>query len=175
MSIEILPVREEHIAALHAVLDAVAQEKRYLTFLQAPALEDFSKFVQGAIAGGVIQHVAVAGGQVVGWCDVLPGERATMRHAGRLGIGLLASHRDKGFGARLIVSVLGEAKRRGLVRISLSVRADNTRAIRLYERLGFQHEGRARRTLRIDGDYADSLNMALMLDEPGAAWEGGLH
>lgn len=170
MNIEIVPVRAEHIEGFHAVLDEVAREQRYLTLLQAPPLGDVATFVRRAIAGGFVQHVVLDAGQVVGWCDVLPGERPAMRHAGRLGVGLLESHRNRGLGARLIGSVLAEARLHGLVRIALSVRADNLRAIRLYERLGFQHEGRARRDLRIGGVDYDSLNMAICLDEPDAAW-----
>lgn len=166
MTIEIVPIAEEHIEGFRAVLDEVAREKRYLTFLAAPPLESMRQFVGRAIKGEFIQHVALDGGRVVGWCDVIVRERETLRHGGSLGIGLAPTHRDQGLGAKLINSVLAAARERGLARVSLHVRADNTRAIRLYERLGFRHEGRLRRDLRIDGVDYDSLAMALLLDEP---------
>lgn len=169
MSIEIVPIREEHIEGFHAVLDVVAREKRYLALVQAPPIESTRRFVAGALTGDFIQHVALEGGHVVGWCDVIVRERETMRHGGALGIGIAPGHRGRGLGARLINSVLVAACARGLVRIALHVRADNTRAIRLYERLGFQHEGCLRRDVRVDGIDYDSLAMAILLDEPGAA------
>ncbi len=165
MAIDIVPIREEHIEGFHAVLDVVSREKRYLAFIQAPPLDEVRKFVAGALKGAFIQHVALDGDRVVGWCDVIIRDRETMRHGGSLGIGLAPSHRDQGLGARLINSVLAAARERGLARVNLHVRADNTRAIRLYERLGFQHEGCLRRDLRIDGIDYDSLAMAILLDE----------
>ncbi|RTL71084.1 MAG: GNAT family N-acetyltransferase [Hyphomicrobiales bacterium] len=166
MAIEIVPIREEHIEGFRAALDTVAREKRYLAFLEAPPLDSTRQFVSGALAGKFIQHVALDAGQVVGWCDVIPRERDTMRHAGVLGIGILPEHRNRGLGERLIRSVIEASRARSLVRIALHVRTDNARAIRLYERLGFRHEGLYRRDLKIDGIYYDSLAMALMLDEP---------
>jgi RimJ/RimL family protein N-acetyltransferase len=156
------------------VLDAVAREKQYLAMLEAPPLEAMRKFVGSAINGGFIQYVALEDERVVGWCDVIIREREAMRHGGALGIGLSARHRNQELGARLINSVLEAARARGLVRITLHVRADNTRAIRLYERLGFQHEGRLRRDMRIDGRDYDSLAMAMLLDEPRSATPQGI-
>lgn len=160
-----MPIREDHIEGFHAVLDVVAREKRYLAFIEAPPLASVREFASRAINGEFIQHVALDEARVIGWCDVIVRERETMRHGGSLGIGLAPSHRDQGLGARLINSVLAASRDRGLARVSLHVRADNARAIRLYERLGFQHEGRLRRDLRIDGVDYDSLAMAMLLDE----------
>jgi RimJ/RimL family protein N-acetyltransferase len=40
-----------------------------------------------------------------------------------------------------------------MTRIELQVRADNGRAIRLYERMGVEREGTLRRAMRFDGAY----------------------
>lgn len=49
-----------------------------------------------------------------------------------------------------------------LNRIDLSVLATNERAIRLYERLGFLHEGRLREAQFRDGQYMDVLHMSIL-------------
>lgn len=49
-----------------------------------------------------------------------------------------------------------------LNRVHLTVLADNTRAIRLYRRLGFQEEGCLREAVYFDGAYRDLLAMALL-------------
>ena len=173
MTVEIVPIAEEHIEGFRALLDEVAREKRFLAFLEAPPIESIRQFVGRAIRGEFIQHVALDAGRVVGWCDIILRERETMRHGGALGIGIAPAYRDRGLGRRLIDAVINSARDRGVSRVSLHVRADNTRAIRLYERLGFRHEGRLRRDLRIDGVDYDSLAMAMLLDEPpGPAAEG---
>ena len=53
----------------------------------------------------------------------------------------------------------------GLERISLIVRAGNARAIRSYEKVGFQREGIMRRAFRVDGLLEDALLMAILRDE----------
>lgn len=163
-----MPLSGAHIEGYHAALDAVARERRYLAFLEAPPLETTRTFCSLALVGALIQHVAVDAGRVVGWCDVVIPDRETMQHTGTLGVAVLDGYRDHGLGARLMLSVVNAAREKGLVRIALQVRADNTRAIALYERLGFRHEGRLRRHLRIDGIDYDSLLMAHMLDEAPA-------
>jgi ribosomal-protein-alanine N-acetyltransferase len=52
----------------------------------------------------------------------------------------LAVRRDRwghGAGTALLTALLDQARRRGLLRVELEVRADNPRARRLYERFGF--------------------------------------
>lgn len=52
-----------------------------------------------------------------------------------------------------------------LHRLSLGVFGDNTPAIRLYERLGFTHEGVAREALERDGKRVDLINYGLLARE----------
>lgn len=55
---------------------------------------------------------------------------------------------------------------RGLQRVWLRVFADNTRAVRAYEKAGFVQEGRMRRAGYIDGRWVDELVMAVLSDSP---------
>lgn len=57
----------------------------------------------------------------------------------------------------------------GLERISLTVNANNARAIRSYDKVGFQREGVMRRSFRVDGRMQDTVLMAILRDE----WEAG--
>jgi hypothetical protein len=42
-------------------------------------------------------------------------------------------------------------------------RADNARAIKLYERAGFQHEAVKRNAMHFDGVYYDAVQMSILL------------
>jgi RimJ/RimL family protein N-acetyltransferase len=53
----------------------------------------------------------------------------------------------------------------GLHRVWLTTSNFNERAIRLYENLGFRHEGTAREHIRRDGRWWDLLYMGLLRDE----------
>ena len=52
-----------------------------------------------------------------------------------------------------------------LHRITLYVHASNTRAIRVYEKCGFKHEGRLRQAEYLDGEYSDVLVMGLLRED----------
>lgn len=160
--IDIVPIAEQHIDGFHQALDTVARERRYLTFLEAPPLESTRAFVRDMIANGHSQFVAIADGAVAGWCDIRRHAQPIHAHGGALGMGILPAFRSKGLGERLIRKTIEDAQSKGLVRIELNVHADNGRAIRLYERVGFVREGIGKDFVCIDGRYLDVISMAIV-------------
>ena len=163
--IEIVQIADQHAEGFRACLDAVAREQRYLAQLEAPPLERVQAFVRDSVAKNAAQFVALDGAAVVGWCDVFPAWPAAIRHGGLLGMGVLAAYRGHGLGRRLMAAALSHARAQGVTRVELEVRADNSPAIRLYEGMGFVHEGRKRHSMRFDGTYFDSLTMGLVWTE----------
>jgi len=77
-------------------------------------------------------------------------------------IALRPQYRSNGYGTALMEYVLGEARRLGARRATLEVRAGNTGARRLYERLGFYVAGTRRNY------YTNPVEDALILwrDDP---------
>lgn len=70
---------------------------------------------------------------------------------------------NKGYGTeavRLVAHYAFEVI--GLHRLSLRVLASNARAIRCYEKCGFQHEGRERESARVSDGWEDDLIMGLL-------------
>ena len=164
--IRIVPAGDEHVEGFNRCVGAVARERRYLGMLDAPPLEAWRAFVARVIGDGGVVLVAVdAAGEVVGWCDLQRRALEGFRHVGRLGIGMLPEVRGRGLGRRLMQAALTAARERGMERIELEVFASNTRAIALYERLGFVREGLKRRVRKLDGRYDDDVLMALLFDE----------
>jgi len=159
-SLEILPMTPDHIDGFHRTLDYIARERRYLAFLEAPPLDSTRAFVLDLIRRGCPQYVAVAEGEVVGWCDLTPKDRPVYAHAGVLGMGLLPPFRGRGVGTRLMTTVLAAARRARLRRVELTVRETNTSAIALYAKMGFEVEGRFRDAVEVDGVYENVLGMA---------------
>ncbi len=162
MDVTIAPIAAEHVESFHRALDYVARERRYLSFLEAPPLVNTRAFVMDNIVNGFPQFVALAEGEVAGWCDILPKPREVHAHCGVLGLGLLPEFRGQGHGAALIRATLDAARRFGLVRVELHVYADNARAIALYEKTGFEKEGVMRDATFMDGHYRDMILMALI-------------
>ena len=72
----------------------------------------------------------------------------------------------KGYGTDALTVLLRPAfDKLGFYRIGLRVAAENTRAIRCYEKCGFKHEGVLRGDRFLDGRLQDSLMMSMLEPE----------
>lgn len=110
--------------------------------------------------------VAVAGKEVVATLSVSGGRHAKVRHVGEIGVSVHAGWRRRGVARRLLEVAIEHARAAPeLRRLSLDVFAGNTAAIRLYESLGFLHEGRRRGHVRLDDGDEDVLLMGLLLED----------
>lgn len=116
MNIRVVPNGEAYVEGFRAVLDAVARERRYIAFLEAPPLQEVRKFVQGNVRAGQPCCVALDGERVVGWCDISSLNRPLFAHAGILGMGVVDGHREQGVGTALISATL-DAATAGLTRV----------------------------------------------------------
>ena len=117
-----------------------------------------------------IYRVAEAGGEIIGIlsCRGLTRMMAPqlVRHVAELGLSVRRDWRGKGVGTALMEGAIAWARATGFItRLQLEVYTTNTGAIRLYERLGFVHEGCRRHAIRRGGKYIDTYTMALLLDE----------
>jgi len=162
-NVRVVPTTEADIEGLQRCVDTVARERRWLGFVEGPSLVQTHAFVHAILLGGGVQFVALNdANEVVGWCDVVRIDQESFRHAWRLGMGLLSAVRGRGVGRRLAEAAIAAARERGAERIELEVFASNTRAIALYEKLGFEREGVKRRARKVDGEYDDIVLLALL-------------
>lgn len=164
MSYIVVAALEQHYPSLHAAVDAVAREKRFLAATEAAPMERAAAFYKGLAEARMAHYVALDGERVVGWVDVAPTFGQARAHVGLLGIGLIQEARHQGLGAQLMREAIEHSWRQGLSRIELTVRVDNLNAKALYERFGFQREGILRRGCCFDGQYFDMYSMALLCD-----------
>lgn len=109
--------------------------------------------------------VAEAEGEIIGVLTCTGGVYRSEKHSCDLGISVAQEWRGMGVGQALMEYAIRWAKEVGLKRIMLFVFARNEGAIRLYERCGFQIEGRLRNDMYKNGEYLDGLVMGLLLDE----------
>ena len=153
----IRPVRAEDAEAVHEI----RRQPSVVEFTLAVPSErvaDNRRFLE---ALGPDDHVLVAevGGRVVGIAG-LHVKRGRERHCAWLGMSVHDQFQGRGLGRRLVEALLDVADNHlGLSRVELEVMADNARAIQLYERCGFEHEGRKRQAIRRHGAYVDALLM----------------
>ena len=125
------PQREKQLAALRWILDHPAHARLFV-------LRDAGRVV--GMANALISFSTAEGGPVLILEDVI----------------LAASHRGAGHGRRLVDHVLGWAAREGMCRVTLLADRDNTAALALYQRLGFEESAMVVRRRRITGEDATS-------------------
>lgn len=110
--------------------------------------------------------VAEVDGSVVGVLDYSEIDDVDYRSAG-MDIGMFAGSTDRGMGTealKVLAAYLIDAH--GHHRLTIDPAADNARAIRAYEKVGFKPIGVARRYERgDDGTWHDNLLMDLLADE----------
>lgn len=133
----------------------------------ASRLERFSKIDP---AGLLLVACATVNGQeqtvgMVGLHVVQPELRRA--HVRGLGISVAKDWQGQGVGQALMTAALDWADHwAGILRIELTVLADNQRAIALYERHGFVREGLMRAHVLRGGVYADTHLMARLHPRP---------
>ncbi len=104
------------------------------------------------------------GQRVVGHLQISVATNARFRGTGELFVYLHQDFQNAGLGAALMNEGIALSRARRVHRIELTVVAENYRAIRLYEKVGFQKEGLKRENyLGEDGRYHDEVEMGILL------------
>jgi RimJ/RimL family protein N-acetyltransferase len=117
-----------------------------------------------AAADNAIFLIAEVEGCLVGELNCRGGQRQATRHTAILGMSVAEGWRGQGVGSALMTRAVEWARGTGVIRrIELMVYTRNQAAIQLYQKFGFQVEGRRQRAIYQQGEYLDDLMMALLL------------
>lgn len=163
-------VRAFDLADMEDVLAIYRQPGVILQTLQVPhrSPEEIRESLRAPRRGlrQLVAEIEEEGGRkVVGLLGLeqLPGRRA---HTGSIGMFVHDRYQGRGIGTRLLEEAIRLGERwLGLTRLELTVYVDNAAAIHLYEKLGFEVEGRLRRYALRDGEWVDSFAMARLLPQ----------
>lgn len=103
--------------------------------------------------------------ELIGLASVGSNDKPKTRHVGEVGVTVAKEFWGFGIGTVLMEEVEQWARESGVIRrLELTVHAENERAIRLYEKMGYQKEGKLTRALYIDGEFADAYLMSHLID-----------
>lgn len=148
-------------------LDQISKESDNLTFGPGelmPTLEKERSIIKSMIdSPSSLSIVAIEKNRVIGNLGFNGGVRSRVKHCGEFGVSVLRDYWGNGIGSSLIQYMLDWAASGPVTKINLRVKDDNTKAITLYERFGFEKEGVLRRDFRINGIYYDSIMMGKII------------
>lgn len=149
-------------AAVLAHVRVVLDETTFLTKpaeeLQLSADEE-AEIIEELNEGGDLMLVAVDGPDVVAMLTARRPPGSRVRHGAEIGISVRKAYWGQRLGRRLLEGLVEWASAEGVDRLELRVRKDNTRAIALYEAMGFEVEGTMRDAFRIGARSYDELFM----------------
>ena len=118
-----------------------------------------SEFVEAARHGGVELVAEASDGSIAGEIHTYPLGPAAFAHVlGQLTVAVHPDWQGRGVGRGLFRSLLDRIERDfpHVVRVELKARETNSRAIGMYESLGFQKEGRMLNRVRLENGSLDA-------------------
>jgi len=156
------PGRPTDGRALARLFGQVRREGRWLITTPGTISEPSEAFWISELIGASesLALVAEAEGETIGNVLISVDRGRATEHIGVLSICIAIDWRDVGIGSELVSGAQAWARQRGLRKISLGVFPDNERAIAVYERRGFVHEGLRRQQYRSGDEYRDEVLMA---------------
>lgn len=164
MAYEIEAVSTNDADALHALINRIKDEEKYLFFTLRFPPEGTKKYIESHIAAGnPVIGAYTEEGELVGWIDFIIGGFEEIRHVATIGMGVAKEHRGKGLGERLLRASIESARRVGLEKLELEVFETNAAARALYKKVGFAEEGCLKRKRKFRGAYEDLVCMGLFL------------
>lgn len=168
MAIEIRKALKSDAEELLNLMKTLGKETDNLTFgeegLPFTVDEEASYIEKINTSKASAMFVALDSGKIVGPASFYGHLVPRLSHRGEVSVAVIKSHWGLGVGHALLSAAIEFGKTAaGVEVISLEVRSDNDRAIRLYKRCGFEKIGTFKNFLKIEGSGIDFDLMNLYL------------
>lgn len=164
----IRPVTPDDAEGIVAFWNPIILEGKYTAFTEPFSAEAERDYIL-SLSERDIFHVAVDSitDAVVGFQTMSPySPLPALHHVCTMGTFVDAAYRQRGIAKRLFAHSFAAAIERGFTKIFTFVRADNPRALSVYQKQGFTVVGRAQNHARINGQYVDEILIERLLDGP---------
>ena len=163
MNFVIRPIKLEDAAGVNELrrMDGVRENILGITSERVVRSEDFIKGLSENDHQFVAEVDENGAKKIVGCAGMMVSRNPRMRHSAGLGIMVHADYQGKGIGRAMMEKLIDLADNwLMLARVELTVFADNEKAVKLYESLGFVKEGVKKYGAIRAGKYADEYYMA---------------
>lgn len=153
--------------ALLGLTQQVGKETNYLTFgsegVGLSVREEMDLIHTFATSEMNLMLVVEVDEQIIGMGNLATFGSPKQAHVAEIGLSLIEEYWGYGIGKLLMEDLLEFGKQVDLKVITLEVVKDNQRAVKLYERFGFEIVGTLKKRLKHNCNYYDSYVMELLL------------
>lgn len=126
--------------------------------------EEVERYLPGTADDKDLFCIVALEREIIGMLAFSRYDKADYRHCGDFGMAVLPGHWRKGIGSTMLLELERWCRAAGVMKIELGVWDGNDAAVRLYEKHGYQLEGRRKNSILRDGKFKDLLLMGKMLD-----------
>lgn len=152
----------EHVKIINGETTFLIREEEEFNF----TIKQQESFIRARVNSDInLFIIAEVEGQIIGSCILSGTNLKREKHKMDLNISIQKRYWGLGIGTKLIELSIEWAKEKEVKKIGLKVDALNIRAVGLYEKLGFEVEGRLLKDKQMsDKSYRNSYLMGLILD-----------
>lgn len=153
--------------AILGLMRHVGRETGYLNF--GPEGTDLSVVQQKSLIenyarlDNCVMLIIEVDDQIIGVANLAALDQHKQKHVAEIGVSIIKEYWGLGIGSFLVEALLDYAEQVSLRVLTLEVVVENERAIRLYERFGFDKRGRLSQRLKDGYRYYDTYMMEKVL------------
>ena len=163
LPIQFVPIQESELGRMNELSNMPEIAEHFETISPVPMETTLAlwQYIQNGIVSlwGIHTGDRIIGG--AGYYAQPPGTR--LSHSATFFLFIEPEFWGKGIGTNTVRFLENEVRKKGYRRMECMVADTNPRAIRLYEQLGFELEGKKREAFFIDGRYVDLLMLGKVL------------
>lgn len=167
VSVHLRAATPQDARALVALQQTIYDEGDWFVGDAPPRLESLMHRLRGLDPKQSLYLVAQCAGEelLCAWLELHRLAPERLKHVAVLTLAVARAYRRQGIASRLLRESYRWARRVGVEKITLNVRAGNRAAIALYAREGFIQEGCERAHIRLAQGYEDNWIMAKFLKD----------
>ncbi|MBU0761907.1 MAG: GNAT family N-acetyltransferase [Candidatus Altiarchaeota archaeon] len=163
MSVTFRRVSEKDLKKLNEIVND-SEVCRYLSLIPPVSMSSTKKAFERFRKAGDLWYCIMVDGAVAGAVLLKTTPKGLKNsHVASVGIDIDKPYWGKGVGGQALEFIIKKAGEKGVKRLEIEYMEGNTRAEKLYTRIGFIHEGRRKKAIKAGSKYYDSITMYMWL------------
>ncbi len=168
MPISFRPMQAEDKELFANFLRSLPRKDNYYLMVDVNNDQTIQRWMDKVASGQTIGVLAMAGAQMIGYCNLKTNELPWLRHVGEIRMSVAANHRNLGVGRILAGKIFAIAQARGLQKLWVRMAVSQEAAQVVFQNLGFRTEALLSDFVRNENGLTDAL--VIMSYDSGTPW-----